>query len=576
MLKLKGTQTVPQSSVIKRLGAVALLQWGVCSAAIAQELPALQLPNDPAATQQRQQQNRERLEQQKKLKERAELVDPIEGDITIDSPTVPTNDSVRFELKAIKFTPSEWLTEHQLSEVAAQFTGKSVGFSDVKALLDAVNQLYRDKNILTASAILPPQKIADGILNIKLVEGRVGKIDVQGNASTSEKYVADRVQLKQGELVDLSSLEHDLVRLNRTSDIQVRAQMAKGDSFGETDLILQAFEPPHHIIDVYGDNTGTDETGENRFGIGYTNNSVFGVRDRLNMNFTGASGSQSFMFYYDVPVTRSGGKIGITYLDDELDIDNPSLGDVDVDSESTAKIIRFVQPVWINDLDLVNVTFDFEDRKSKTTIDGFLVQRSDVDTWPIGINWNRYTEQGAVFAGFKAIRGREQEFDARYFTRYTAYGSYVHQWNEKWSASLNVSGQFADDNNLPGGQAFQIGGAATVRGYEEGLVSGDEGFLLNFELQHSIPQPRLAASLNTPVTFTAFAFMDRGGAYRYRPEGPSHRKGDQLGSVGVGFNLSASRVFQATFTLGFPVLENVHDQDNGRAHFNISYTPLIL
>src|SRR5690606_8441668 len=103
-------------------------------------------------------------------------------------------------------------------------------------LVARINALYRAKGVVTAQAVLPPQDLTDGIVRIRLIEGRVGAIDVRDNRSTDEDYVRARVRQQPGDLVDLAGLERDLQRFNRTNDAQARAELRPGSRVGETDI----------------------------------------------------------------------------------------------------------------------------------------------------------------------------------------------------------------------------------------------------------------------------------------------------------------------------------------------------
>ncbi|MDD5595645.1 MAG: POTRA domain-containing protein, partial [Candidatus Omnitrophica bacterium] len=48
-------------------------------------------------------------------------------------------------------------------------------------IADKITEIYRKKGRTTSRAYLPPQTIKDGILTIKVIEGKVGKIDIRGN-----------------------------------------------------------------------------------------------------------------------------------------------------------------------------------------------------------------------------------------------------------------------------------------------------------------------------------------------------------------------------------------------------------
>lgn len=96
-------------------------------------------------------------------------------------PTVPAG-AFRFRLEAVTHTPSAILSDEEFTRVTAPFVGRDVAIADLKAMLEAVNALYREKGYVVCEARLAPQRIRGGRLLVTLVEGRTGRTTVSGGA----------------------------------------------------------------------------------------------------------------------------------------------------------------------------------------------------------------------------------------------------------------------------------------------------------------------------------------------------------------------------------------------------------
>ena len=99
-------------------------------------------------------------------------------------PTVPAG-AFRFRLEAVTHTPSAILSDEEFTRVTAPFVGRDVAIADLKAMLEAVNALYREKGYVVCEARLAPQRIRGGRLLVTLVEGRTGCTTVSGAEHTS-------------------------------------------------------------------------------------------------------------------------------------------------------------------------------------------------------------------------------------------------------------------------------------------------------------------------------------------------------------------------------------------------------
>jgi hemolysin activation/secretion protein len=535
-------------------------------------LQAQILSNNPAATQQREKENRERLEEQRRLKER-----PAEQPM-IDVPAVPEleseddESSLKFALKTVEFSHSEWLSKSELDQLVAAYIGKNSSLAILNKLVNDINQYYRSRGIVTAQAILPPQKIAQGMVKITLVEGRIGKVIVTDNNSTASEYIATRVRLGADELIRIHELEKELARFNRVEDIQLRAQMEKGSEFGKTDIVLKAIEPQQHVVELFTSNTGTDETGETRGGISYTNNSVLGYRDRLSFSALGSSDSEGYVFSYNVAINRSGGRLGFNYFKDDIDIDSEFFSELDIKADSSTRSLDFTQPIYSDAGSALSFSTAIEESKSTSSIDDVVVQQSEVESVPLSLQWDQYFERDLLFINARFNRGREREFDERYFTSYRTNLTYLHMFDDQISFVTRLAGQYSNDDNLPGGQVFQIGGASSVRGYEEGLVSGDKGAFANIELQWDISS-KLNSSL--PFNITPLIFLDQGVVYPFLPDASLFAKKQYLGSVGTGLNFGFANMVSGSITIGFPVRKDNFEQDGSRVHFNVVYRPYV-
>ncbi len=481
---------------------------------------------------------------------------------------LPVESQVSFELKALNFSNSEWLSQAELETIANPYIGKTVGFADLQDVIKSVNALYRSKGIITAQALLAAQKIENGVVDISLVEGKLGKTQVANNKSTNEDYILQRVQLENNQLLDTRALEEALVRFNRVEDIRLRAQLQKGESFGLTDVVLNVAEPARHEVEVFGSNTGTDETGVNRYGVSYINNSLTGKRDRLGISYLGARRDIGGVISYDTPVNRKGGRLALTYVYDDLEIRDRAFANLNITAKSESQLAQFSQPISITEEGQLTFITALQKRESLTEIDDFEVQKSEVVGVPLELRWESFAQRSAFSGSVVYFHGRENEFDKRSFNRYSFSTSYLYQFEDDLSFIMNMAGQTTPNNNLPAGNKFQVGGATSVRGYDEGLISGDKGLFLNLEVHKT-----LQALSSDAIQVSALAFFDRGYA---SPQGNTERKLDNhLGSVGAGFSIDNGSSLTASVTVGFPTLSDDYNQSGHSLHLNVVFRPLL-
>ena len=120
-----------------------------------------------------------------------------------------------------------------------------------------------------------------------------------------------------------------------------------------------------------------------------------------------------------------------------------------------------------------------------------------------------------------------------------------------WAIRFHTDGQWANQP-LISNEQFGLGGAAGVRGYQDGQNYGDSGWRVQFE-PHS-PQLNLGlAGSPVPLFARVAGFVDYGQVYLVNP-GPRPGTISMLG-VGATLNLSLGQHFDFRTILGVPLLD---------------------
>jgi len=128
--------------------------------------------------------------------------------------------------------------------------------------------------------------------------------------------------------------------------------------------------------------------------------------------------------------------------------------------------------------------------------------------------------------------------------------------------------QLSDRKLLPSSEQFQIGGMSSVRGYPEGLLIGDRGYLLNGELYFPLSfteKEIFGASLRDKLK--GVIFVDHGGAFPFKGHGESINNNDYLTSTGFGLMINLLKYLTGRLILGVPIANREKVKDSFRFHF---------
>lgn len=502
---------------------------------------------DSGAQQQRQiEEERRRREAETGLPQPAQ---PLVRPSAPVAPPVPRSDAdVRITVKAIHFSPSEVLSKEELDAIAADYRGRPVSLAELQQLADRVNALYKAKGVVTALATIPQQDVTDGVIEVRLVEGRVGAVHLSGNASTRDSYIESRLGLSGGMLVDLNRLERSLIWFNETNDVRLQADLQPGTAFGTTDINVNVIEPPQHELLLTLDNLGSPLTGEWRGGVSYRNRSLLGIRDELLASYTGAGGQDSGALSYSLPVNRWGGRVSLGVYEDKTAIKYGTLSSLNITGNSSTQILGLRQPVWVDSSMQWTLVGGAKWRDSSNYIDGTFLQRTDAKDHNFGLEWQWTGSSSTLSASVVQYWIEATTVETNTYQAQRGWLRYNQALPKDFALRANFSGQATTDRNLPSAEQFILGGEGSVRGYPIGTIAGDRGYTLNLELHHPLPVMTVGAQA---IPTSAFVFVDHGNVEPYRPPRSLLSPSEQLTGVGFGFNAAVGKYLTGRLTFAW-------------------------
>lgn len=534
--------------------AIAMLLAGWCAggaAAQAQIPPQL----NPAVINRQNQQTIQQLEQ---LRDIPAMTGPL-----VSAPNQPAVQNVApggpsFVLKQVIFPTSALLSAEELQALAAPLIGQKVDLSGLYGLVAQVNARYEAKGFPNASAVLPPQHVDAGVVRIELVEGRLGKVSVEGNNYIPPAFVLDRMALPAGEVLNVPAMSQSIAVFNRVNDIQTRAALQPGAQFGQTDVVFNVVEPPRDTLDFSVDNWGLNSTNNNEASFLYRRTSLLVADDRFTMYGIGNDGNLDGNVGYNLPVGNYGGRLGVNYGLMQTRVLHGPYQSLEIDGHAQVGSVDFSHPLFANENWLVSGLLNFSVISSANTQAG-VTQTSDL------------TKKG----GPGLLVSYLGPLTSAQITGTYAYGGTEYNTLGNSSSFNMVSGTFNLTQLLPVGlsfvvngawqetsvqrlspdQLFQIGGPTSVRGYEADYVAGFSGFFSQFELHKD------AASITPGLDL--FSFLDMGRVYA--PATPEKK----LMGFGFGGNYAFDRWANLQVAAGWPLQQVAPGQSPMMVYFRL-------
>ena len=445
-------------------------------------------------------------------------------------PTAPRESAskageVRFTVNSFVLEGVKLLPEASVQAVLKEWVGKPVNFDDLQKACDAVVALYRSKGF-TVQAILPPQKIADGVVKILITEAKLSEVIVdtpQGNTRFGKDRTAQYITYANpiGGPLNMDKLERALIILNETPGVMVASQLEPGKNDGETAVRVQLTEPPLIAGRVEANNYGSRTTGANQGVVALNANNVTGIGDQAAINGIASEGSQYIQAAYSLPASPDGLRLGVagTYLNyknvSNYVSTNSGVGDAWTTGLSAAYPLMRSQATNLN----VTMNYDIKSYMNKNNTTQYVISSYNINNFSVGLSGNHYDGFGgggistgsvSVVQGYLDILGTSSPGYGVYtppsFTKLALSGSRNQQLTEDGLASfyLALSGQMASVN-LNSAEQFYLGGPYGVRAYPVAQGGGSQGGLATAELRRQLPQ-----------NFTVSAFFDAGLIQQYK------------------------------------------------------------
>lgn len=481
---------------------------------------------------------------------------------------------VRFLVRQIRFSPSSIFTAGELEAFARDYEGREQTLSSLQKLIATINAEYRKRGVVTAQAVLPPQNVSSGIVEVRLVEGRLGKIRLEGNDSTLADYITDRIGLKPGDLVTLPALEDDLLRFNRSNDIRLNARLTPGEAFATTDLELVVTEPPRQLVRAFADNGGSRSTGQTRFGLAYFNRSVLGYRDDFSLAAMRSEGQQSYSVSYGVPFDRSGGRVTLAHYLDRTQIRHGPFSSLDITGEARSTILSMRQPLYVGLTNQIGLVGSAKKRRVENWASGVSLNRSETTDGSVGLEGLQIDRNGYWIGNYNYTSGGAENLPRGHYKYGRGWLSRQQNLAPDWSAVASLSVQQAwDPLPLPPGEQMIIGGEGSVRGYPVGTYAGDSGHVVSGEIHHPIGRIVLP-DMETTMAADGFFFIDHGRVRPYRPPATTQRKYEELTSAGWGFNTAIGKYVTTRVTISYmfdQIPERIPGRFSGQAQIIVSF-----
>jgi hemolysin activation/secretion protein len=510
---------------------------------------------------------------------------PPQQDPSSVTETAPNN---TYNIETINVTGSTIFSQEQFAPIVDPLIGNRVTRSQLLETVRGITQLYLEEGYLTSRAVLVEDTLNTGNIEIRVLEGRLSGIEIEGTQRLNPEYIRSRIALASQGILNTGQLE-DQLRLLRANPLldSVGANLKAGENIQESILVVRVQEANPWINRASVDNYSPPSVGseEGTLNLGHRNLTGNGDSIQLSYSRTIQGGAEDLDFNYTVPINAKNGTIQLRTAFGRNEVIEDEFEDLDIEGDFDLVELSYRQPLVRTPREEFALSLGFtyqrgetfflgepqtfgfgpEDGISRTSVIKFgqdYIKRSASGAWALRSQFSFGTDF------FDATENDGDTPDGQ-FISWLGQVQRVQILNENNLLIIQLDIQLVSDELLSS-QQFVIGGGQSVRGYRQNILAGDRGIRLSVEDQITLSRN----NAGEPI-FKLAPFFDI-GAVLNTESNPNSIVQEQTVIAGLGVGILWNPVSNLNIRLdyGIPLvdLEDTGDniQDDG-LYFSLTY-----
>lgn len=497
-----------------------------------------------------------------------------------------TQGGASFMLKGIKLEGATVYDDAELRSVYGDKLNTKVTLGELNEIADAVTSYYRNHGYILSRAVVPPQKANNGIITLRIIEGFVNDVRLQGDVGKERtgllQAYADKIKAEKP--LNAEKLERYLLLMEDLPGVEARAVLQPAAKTpGASDVVVTISRKPVEFS-ASVDNRGSRYLGPIQGSAGLFLNNMLGMDELTQLRVTNSFLYPKELAFGEIRHIQNIGHEGTTLTlvaNKTLTQPGDSLKSLDIKGESGVLSVGANHPIIRSRRTNWFVNGDFTARdvevdtlgtslyKDKTRVlrlgtaydmvDRFsAIDKAEVSVYQ-GFNWG--TERGA--------NNRSRANGETDFTKGTARLTRIQPLFGAFSLFTAATGQYSVDP-LVASEEFTLGGSEFGSAHDSAEISGDSGVAGRAELQYN------QANVNKYIDqYQVYAFYDVGKVWNIDSIAGSEKGSEALSSTGLGLRFNMLESITGGVEGAVPIKHRVaarnEDGNDPRVFFNLQY-----
>ena len=464
-----------------------------------------------------------------------------------------------------------WLIKEQREK-------RGITLGQIETVANTITKFYRERGFVLAKAYIPKQEVRDGVVNLTVLLGILGDVQVSGNKLYNTKAVASVFDGMLGKPVTNTAIEEQLFLINDYPGIFVDGHFEPGYQVGDTRLNVTVKEETRYNANVRLDNHGAEETGLRRLYADVQLNNPLGLADKLLVSGLYATQPSNTIYYqlqYQMRLFGPRTRISLETSKNQYVVDqflNPNArlkGSVNLNSMTGTYVHQRSRKS--------NHSFDLR----YETIESIIQQGEAVETirllsdklQNISLAYRfdllqeekkRYHQGQIKYTSGRFEYGAEEDGQEDKYAIYSVNYSLLDFWklplfNADTRMVYRAEAQYAGIN-LSGIMRFSLSGPTRVRAYSPGFFTADDAVFLGIDWIFNSPgffDLNITKSVNLREFMKPFLFVDYAYGRQQSLAGAQADTTAKLTDAGLGFKFSQGKSFSGNLLVAYPIKERL-------------------
>lgn len=422
-----------------------------------------------------------------------------------------------FQIQQIELIGATKIVSMQRQNLIKDYIGQCFDGQILSDLVKKVTNFYQDRGYVSTQILVPKQNINAGILQLKILEGKISKIifDGDGYGATLKKITA--FGHIEGDILDLDDINQGVYQINRLSSNNAIVKIQPADAVGYSNIMIENNTTSPMSLDISYDNSGNEFTGVRKTGLNFAYDNLLSLNDNIHLSLSQNLDDDN----KEKDLKSFSAAISVPYREYTLSYSffrSDYLGTIEnLNSKSKLTGYSTQQSTTIDRLLLAKgnhrlmAHLNLTTKKSASYVEYDKQENSQrkLTIANFALSLSSYFDNGvtlyvkpSISKGLKILNAKQDEIGSNADiprSQYQAFKLYVSISKNMVIPKLQIpvvissemSGQVSQ-HVLFGSEQFSVGGYYSVRGSRENYVTGDHGYYLRNQARFNLAQVAMA------------------------------------------------------------------------------------